>query len=1230
MNQLFLRIYHYFEQHRRFLFLLMLPIVVLCVFGIMKIDFQEDISNFLPQNKENERINFAYQHVGATNKIVVHIGMADTAQKFDQNLIIAAVDTFVNRIQTIDTVYIKKIDYKVDQEKIWELTEFITQNLPYFLTENDYLRMDSLIQKEVIYQQLNNNKQLLSSLAGLVVKKNIIADPLHLATPALIGLKGFQMNDSYKLCDDYIFNKKGTEAVINISSQHPISETNFNRILIEQIDKEKETTQKIFNNSIRIDCIGASYAAITNAQQIKRDSYLSIGLAVVFILLILFYFFRNFKSIVLIVVSLLFGAAFSIAVLSVFKESVSVIAIGMGSVIIGIAANYPLHYLAHCRQGYSNVQTLKDIVSPLTIGNITTVGAFLSLLFIRSEAMRDLGYFAALLLIGTIAFVLIFLPHLLRKQVDTNINEKFAFGKLAHFSPEKHKWLVWSICILTVVFYFFGKETQFETNMQNINYMTSQQRQLFQKLMDENETAQHTLYCVSEGVTMDEALKNYEKTTQAIDQLIQNDGVVSKKTGIGNYIPSQAMQQKRLQRWNEFWSLHKADVIENLNQAATELEYKTGAFAPFEMLLNRTFEVHDIDFFSPIIQSFADNYMVNTENRSMVFTILHAKTEYAADLEEQLNKIDNQTFVFDSGSITNKMVEALSFDFDFVLYICGCIVFLFLTLSLGRIELSLLSFLPLAIGWIWILGIMGLCDIRFNIINIILATFIFGQGDDYTIFVTEGLMYEYAYKKKILASYKNAVILSAIIMFIGIGTLIFAQHPAMKSLGEVTIIGMVSVVMMAYIFPPLIFKSLTMKKGKQRMYPVTLKTWLATFVSFSVFILGCLYLTIAGIIIIGIGGKTAKNKYRFHKRLHWISFNVFKILPLVKTTFHNKYHETFEKPAVIISNHQSHLDLMCMLGLTPKLVIITNTREWKSPFYGLVLRFAEFCPIDNGIENNIHHLAKLIQDGYSVVIFPEGTRSEDCSILRFHRGAFYLAEQLQLDILPVMLHGVGHVLPKTERLLRSGKIDVHVLKRIISENDSYGINYVEKSRNIRKMYVAEYEHLCEEIEDVAYFKDLVLHNFVYKGADIYRQASRNFKIFDNYKMLLDRLQKDRKLLIINCGQGEFSLLCSLIFKKLDITATDKDSDALTLAQNCISNPKNLTYREQVGDYSEFSEIVALNPDNTQLSQIASAHISSFIVYQGIEQENCLAQNEVVFQQLENRSKYKLYYLAENE
>ena len=79
-----------------------------------------------------------------------------------------------------------------------------------------------------------------------------------------------------------------------------------------------------------------------------------------------------------------------------------------------------------------------------------------------------------------------------------------------------------------------------------------------------------------------------------------------------------------------------------------------------------------------------------------------------------------------------------------------------------------------------------------------------------------------SYGKKVLDSYKSSIIISALIMFVGIGTLIVAKHPALRSLAEVTIVGMITVVVMAYLLPPLLFRFLVTKKGVARRLPVTI------------------------------------------------------------------------------------------------------------------------------------------------------------------------------------------------------------------------------------------------------------------------------------------------------------------------------------------------------------------------------------------------------------------------
>lgn len=204
-----------------------------------------------------------------------------------------------------------------------------------------------------------------------------------------------------------------------------------------------------------------------------------------------------------------------------------------------------------------------------------------------------------------------------------------------------------------------------------------------------------------------------------------------------------------------------------------------------------------------------------------------------------------------------------------------------------------------------------------------------------------------------------------------------------------------------------------------------------------------------------------------HSLLHFWGSKVTWMLRLihVKVTIKNRYKEDFSKPAILICNHQSHLDLMVHLSLTKKIVFLTNDWVWNSPFFGYVIRHAEYYPVSKGIDYLLPRLKTLIDKGYCISIFPEGTRSEDCSIGRFHKGAFLLAEVLGVDIVPLVLHGAGRALPKKGFYMRREPITLEIDKRITSNDlKNIGGTLQDKSKWFRKYYVKRYSELSNKIE----------------------------------------------------------------------------------------------------------------------------------------------------------------------
>ena len=162
----------------------------------------------------------------------------------------------------------------------------------------------------------------------------------------------------------------------------------------------------------------------------------------------------------------------------------------------------------------------------------------------------------------------------------------------------------------------------------------------------------------------------------------------------------------------------------------------------------------------------------------------------------------------------------------------------------------------------------------------------------------------------------------------------------------------------------------------------------------------------------------------------------------------------FTSPRVVICNHQSHLDLACQLIFTPKIVFLTNDWVWNNFFYGFLIRHAEYYPVREGIDELLPRLRSLVERGYSIAVYPEGTRSSDCRIQRFHQGAFYIAEQLGLEVLPMYLDGPGRVLEKGTYHLNKGTITIEVGEPVSRKELAAIGDTMAQAREMRRRYIA--------------------------------------------------------------------------------------------------------------------------------------------------------------------------------
>lgn len=1164
MTQFFIGLYDYFERHKILFYLSLISCVLLMGFFALQVRFEENITQFFPDTKDSQNTIKVFDNLKIKDKIIIMLSSADTCHQVEPDSLIEAAGQLQQTLtEKAGGTLIKGIFAQVDQSLIGGATDFVYEHLPLFLTDTDYQRFDSLLTEKGIQATMQKNYTNLLSPAGIALRSYILRDPLGLGSEALKHLQDFQLEANYEIYDEHIFSKDGSTLLMFITPVFSTGSTGKNDELIKILEEELQHIQGE-SPAIRAEYFGGPSVGVYNARQIKKDTILTSSLALLIIIVFISLVFKRKRSIPLIITPVLFGGLFALFLIFFIKGSISAIAVGAGSAVMGIALSYSIHMLAHQNHVSTVQQLIKEIAYPLTVGSFTTIGAFMGLIFTSSDLLRDFGLFASLALVGTTLFCLIYLPHFLKGQADVKQGCILRIiEKINAYSYEKNKWLVGGILLITVICLFTSQKVGFNNDMMSLNYEPQHLKQSEEKLMQLFDSDEKTVLFVSVGKDMNQATETYAVTNQKLLAL-KDQGLIKDYASASQFLISPQEQQLRLKRWKDYWTDEKQQQVrEQLETAAAEYRFRPGSFDPFYQWLNQPFgEYHYAAQEDDLSGKLLNEWQTSADSITMLISQIRISDQNKETVYQHFSK-DQDVVIFDRSYFANKWVSAINDDFYLILYISSFLIFFALWFSYGRIELTLMSFLPMLVSWVIILGLMGILGIEFNIINIILSTFIFGIGDDFSIFIMDGLQNKYRTGQKVLNSHKTAIFFSAFTTVVGMGALVFAKHPALQSISLISILGMIAVVLVAYTIQPLIFRFFIAGPASKGLPPYTLIGLIRTVLLFLLFFIGCIFLRVL-IAVLYLVPVRKSSKQRLVCRLIQITCKgILLLATAVKKEHINKANERFQHPAIIIANHQSFIDILVLLSLSSKILMVTNHWVWHSPFFGAIIRYVDFYYIGEGYEQYMERMRKKVKEGYSIAIFPEGTRTYNGKMKRFHKGAFYLAETLQLDILPILLYGNNKIIAKAQPFnIRKGIIYTEILPRIPADDLSFGTTYQERTKRISAYMKEGYARICREknTTDNPAFYEALIQNYIYKGPVVEWYIRIKVKMERNYRLFNRLIPVQGQITDIGCGFGPLCYMLSMLSEDRDILGIDYDEDKIALAQHGWLRNEHLQFR----------------------------------------------------------------------
>ncbi|MCQ2182630.1 MAG: MMPL family transporter [Bacteroidales bacterium] len=785
MTRLFLALYRFFKAHKAvFYIILTLSTITFGYFGT-RIQFEENIASLLPKTEKSSDCDIAFGNIKVKDKIFIEAisrsGEAGPAE------LSAAMADFLELLSSRDGKgLVANIFSGIDTDDIMNIVYYGMEALPCHLDEKFYSIIDTLLNDDV-------------------------------AEAVAEGDLPFELPDlgSFSIIDGRLFSPDSTTALAFISP----SFSSYDTWLGTDLEKMMSSCVSIFEKSnpdMEILYHGAIVEGTFNSHQIKKDLVWTLAISLLLICLIICFCFKSKSTLLHILFPIAYGTFFALSGVYWIQGHMSIMAIGIGALIMGVAMSYCLHVLTH-QKFVSDVETvIKEQVRPVCLGCLTTIGAFAGLFFTTSSLLKDFGLFASLMLVGTTFFVLAFLPQFFGDgSVEKNEKAFDAINRFNSYPLDKNMPAVIIIAAVSVFCIFYSRNVGFDNDLNNIGYKEPKVVRS-SKLYDEKiNNGHYCQYYAAHSDNLDSAITFNRCLNQRLDSLKSAGTIYSFGSVDGILIPYDE-QVRNIGLWENYWTPEKVSKAYGiLKKQAAEHEWaQTGFDIPetFKLMTESEYSPQSIIDAGVLPESLLCNFVENNEDGWLVFSSVMLDKERLYEINDIITEQEN-VIVLDPFYYTGDMVEIAHRDFNLVLMFSSIFVFIVLLLSFRSLTIAVISFLPMFLSWYIVQGMMALFGIQFNLVNIMISTFIFGIGVDYSIFVMEGLINgRKSDSQRLLVCHKAAIFFSALILLIVVGSLIFATHPAIHSVGTSTIIGMTATILLTYAIEPLLFR-LAMKNS---------------------------------------------------------------------------------------------------------------------------------------------------------------------------------------------------------------------------------------------------------------------------------------------------------------------------------------------------------------------------------------------------------------------------------
>ncbi len=177
------------------------------------------------------------------------------------------------------------------------------------------------------------------------------------------------------------------------------------------------------------------------------------------------------------------------------------------------------------------------------------------------------------------------------------------------------------------------------------------------------------------------------------------------------------------------------------------------------------------------------------------------------------------------------------------------------------------------------------------------------------------------------------------------------------------------------------------------------------------------------------------------------------VAPFVRVKVVGAERTRLAQPCIYVANHLSFFDIF-FLSAMPVFDVVVCLRSWpfKLAWYAPFMRWAQYVDVERlPWDQIVTKIEQIVQEGRSILLFPQGHRSRDGRLGRFYSGAFKLAVQLHLPLVPVCIQGTDQMLPRGRRWMAPANVRLECLPPVDSTAFSDDLGHIELRKHVKKL-----------------------------------------------------------------------------------------------------------------------------------------------------------------------------------